>query len=348
MSEITFPRCSSCHSRRWASCTTSAASSSDAPRRRASPQSSRPRRSYRSAIRASSASADASPTADPSPCATSIPFRRRRDPKRSVAATSPQPIVTGSIPPDRSGSCGYHQRMHARVQFHRVAVAAVIAVLAAGFGTIARPASAAAALPAWTGGVNLYRSGVFTTQQTWRWCTAADVQIMRNIVFHQQDHSRDSQWRYYGYMRNHNRYDLPAADGVDPAGWAAGLRHLVDSRYHVVAKATFAEALHAAVTNLRKTQRPVGLLVAHGDHAWFLTGFTATADPAVTNRFSVTSVRVTGPLWGLQNSSFGYDMAPNTRLTRDQLHHFFTPWHYARIHMWWEGDYVSIQPLAGG
>src|SRR3954471_7440980 len=183
--------------------------------------------------------------------------------------------------------------MTARVRLERLAIAAVIAVLAAGFGTLARPASAAAALPAWTGGVNLYRSGVFTTQQTWRWCTAADVQIMRNIVFHQQDHSRDSQLRYYGYMRSHDRYDLPPADGVAPGGWAAGLRQFVDSRYHVVAKASFAEALHAAVRNLRKTQRPVGLLVAHGDHAWVLTGFTATADPAVTNAFSVTSVRVT-------------------------------------------------------
>jgi hypothetical protein len=236
--------------------------------------------------------------------------------------------------------------MAARVRLVRLALAAVIAVLVAGSAALAQPAPAAAALPAWTGGVNLYRTGVFTTQKTWRWCTAADVQIMRNIVFHQQDHSFTSQSRYYGYMRNHNRYALPPKDGVDPAGWAAGLRNFVDSRYHVVAKATFAEALHSAVTNLRKTQRPVGLLVAHGDHAWVLTGFTATADPAVTNRFSVTSVRVTGPLWGLQDSSFGYDMHPNTLLTRDQLHHFFTPWHYAPIRMWWEGDYVSIQPLA--
>jgi len=235
----------------------------------------------------------------------------------------------------------------ARLERRTTIFAVVVALLGVILAPVAVPSPAAAALPAWTGGINLYRTGVFSTQDTWRWCTAADVQIMRNIVFHQQDHSRDSQWRYYGYMRNHNRYDLPPADGVDPAGWAAGLRHLVDSRYHVVAKASFAEPLHSAVRNLRRTQRPVGLLVAHGDHAWVLTGFTATADPAVTNRFSVTSVRVTGPLWGLQDSAYGYDMAPNTRLTRDQLHHFFTPWHYARIHMWWEGDYVSIQPLAG-
>ena len=237
--------------------------------------------------------------------------------------------------------------MAARVRLERLARAAVVAVLVAGLAPLAMPTPAAAALPVWTGGVNLYRSGVFTTQYTWRWCTAADVQIMRNIVFHQQDHSRDSQLASYTYMRNHDRYDLPPKDGVDPAGWAAGLRRFVDSRYQVVASATFGEALRSAVKNLRKTQRPVGLLVANGDHAWVLTGFTATADPAVTNSFSITSVRVTGPLWGLQDRSYGYDMRPNTRLTPSQLHDFFKRWHYAPIRMWWEGDYVSIQPLAG-
>jgi len=226
----------------------------------------------------------------------------------------------------------------------RAALLVVIALLLAVGAPLARPAPAVA-LSAWTGGVNLYRSGVFTTQYTWRWCTAADVQLMRNIVLGREDHSRDNQERYYRYMRNHNRYDIPPADGVDPAGWAAGLRRFVDSRYHVVSSGTFKAALRSAVTNLRRTGRPVGLLVARGGHAWVLTGFTATADPAVTRQFTVTSVRVTGPLWGLQNRSYGYDMRPNTKLTRAQLRDFLTPWHYAGIRMTWEGRYVTIQPI---
>src|SRR5262249_37784526 len=89
--------------------------------------------------------------------------------------------------------------------------------------------------------------------------------------------------------------------------------------------------------------------VAHGDHAWILTGFTATADPARTSHFTVTSVRVVGPLWGLQNRSYGYDMPPDKRLTPSQLRGFFTPWHYARTRMAWEAKRVSIQatPASG-
>lgn len=230
----------------------------------------------------------------------------------------------------------------------RFAAGVVIAIALAvgGLGGLCAPPApvAAAGLPRWTGGVDLYRSGVFTTQQTWLWCTAADVQIMRNIVDHRRDHSRTAQQQYFNYMRRHDRYAIPVSDGVDPGGWAAGLRHYVDRRYRLVASGSFNAALRSAVRSLRLTRLPVGITVSHGNHAWVLTGFTATADPAVTSHFSVTSVRVVGPLWGLQSRSYGYDMRPDTRLTRSQLKRFFTPWHYAGVHMAWEGDWVSIQP----
>ena len=204
------------------------------------------------------------------------------------------------------------------------------------------------ALPRWTGGVNLYDAGVFSTQRTWIWCTAAGVQIMRNIVHDRSDQSRSRQQRYFRYMRAHQRYPIPLADGVDPTGWAAGLRRWVDPRYRVVASGGFRAALRSAVTSLRTTNRPVGIAVAHGNHAWVLTGFTATADPAVTDRFRITSVRVVGPLWGRQSRRYGYDMSPNTRLTRGQLRQFFTPWHYAGIPMAWEGRWLAVQAVDQG
>jgi hypothetical protein len=237
--------------------------------------------------------------------------------------------------------------MHVR---HRVArVARTIAVAAAILAVLVSPAIAprpviAAGLPAWHGGIDLYRTGAFTTQKTWQWCTAADVQIIRNIADRGADHSRSNQQRYFSAMRAHNRYAIPVSDGVDPAGWTYGLRHFVDSRYRLVASSSFNSALRSAVTGLRKTNLPVGITVGHGNHAWVLTGFTATADPAKTTRFTITSVRVTGPLWGLQSRSYGYDMRPDTKLTPKQLAGFFTPWHYAKIRMAWEGRWVSIQP----
>ena len=231
----------------------------------------------------------------------------------------------------------------------RASLALVLATLAAGAGVPApahaEDASPTSTIPAWRGGVNLYRDGAFATQRTWRWCTAAGVQITRNIVEGESDEARSRQDRYYRFMREHNRYPIRAEDGVDPAGWAAGLQRFVDDRYRLVASDSFAAALRSAVTSLRQTNLPVGLTVAHGNHAWILTGFTASADPLLTDDFRVTSVRVTGPLWGLQSRTRGYDMRPNTRLTAAQLETYFTRWHYARIRMAWEGQWVSIQPV---
>ena len=227
----------------------------------------------------------------------------------------------------------------------RLVLAVSLAVAALG-GTASSPDATASALSRWTGGIDLYRVGVYTSQKTWLWCTAADVQIIRNIVHHQADHSKSSQQRYFDYMRAHNRYRIPLKDGVDAAGWTAGLRHFVDSRYRMVASRSFDSALRSAVTNLRKTNLPVAITVMHGNHAWVLTGFTATADPAITTRFTVTSVRVVGPLWGLQNRTYGYDMRPDTKLTPSQLKGFFTPWHYTSVPMAWENRWVSVQPIA--
>jgi hypothetical protein len=227
---------------------------------------------------------------------------------------------------------------------------AFIVALSLGAGSMAAfgtsPAIAAdSTLPAWTGGLNLYREGTFTTQKSWLWCTAADVQIIHNIVEGANDHTISGQRRYFEWMRGQNKYALPLSAGVDPQGWTAGLRHFVDDRYRLVASRSFDSALVLAVTNLRRTNLPVAIAVAHGNHGWVLTGFTATADPLRTSSFRVTSVRVVGPLFGLQSKN-GYDMRPNTKLTTAQFRGFFTAWHYDPKPMIWDGLYVSIQPIS--
>ena len=181
-------------------------------------------------------------------------------------------------------------------------------------------------------------------QATWYWCTAANAQIMRNMKYHEADHSTADQSAYFSYMRAHDRYIIPISDGTDPQGWADGLAHFVDSRYRLVTYTSFDAALHDAVTRMRLTGLPVSLAVMHGNHAWVLNGFTATADPARTSDFTVTSVRVTGPLYGRQSVN-GYDMPPDTKLSTASFRNFFTPFHYARVHMVWEGRFITIQPI---
>jgi hypothetical protein len=181
-------------------------------------------------------------------------------------------------------------------------------------------------------------------QATWTWCTAASVQIVRNILLGQFDHSAASQGRFFAYMRTANRYQQPAHRAVDPQGFLAGLRHFVDPSYTLVASPTFDAAVRSAVTRLRLTGEPVALIVAAGRHAWVLTGFRATADPARTSDLQVESVRVVGPLYGRQSLN-GYDTPPDTNLSYAALRRFLLPYTFPLGVTPWTGRYLTLQAV---
>ena len=247
----------------------------------------------------------------------------------------------------RSTSSRWHALSGCALAIALVIGPAVVAATPPTTAAAGRAVPTATLLPAWDGRIDLYRDGVFTTQKSWLWCTAAGVQIVRNIVKRDDDHSTSGQRRYFEWMRSKNHYDLPESAGVDPQGWTAGLRHFVDDRYRLVASRSFASALQSAAANLRRTGLPVALTVSNGNHGWILTGFEATADPLLTDHFDVTSVRVVGPLFGRQSKN-GYDMRPDTELSARALRRFLTPWRYAPMAMKWDGRYVTIQPVAKG
>ena len=52
---------------------------------------------------------------------------------------------------------------------------------------------------------DVYRPGVYSEQATWTWCTAASVQIMRNILFAETDHSSAHQQQFFDYGPQRNR-----------------------------------------------------------------------------------------------------------------------------------------------
>ncbi len=205
------------------------------------------------------------------------------------------------------------------------------------------PVPAAGASP--PGGLmsfDVYRPGAYSEQATWTWCTAASVQIIRNILFDGAAHGGAEQGRFFASMRASNRYQQHAHRGVDPQGFLAGLRRFADPDYALVASPTFDAAVHSAVTQLRLTGVPVALLVARGRHAWVLTGFSATADPASTSRFRVVSVRVVGPLYGRQSIN-GYDSPPDTTLSYDAFRQFLLPYRFRLAATPWTGRFVTIE-----
>jgi hypothetical protein len=201
-------------------------------------------------------------------------------------------------------------------------------------------------LPRWTGAYNLYRAGVFSTQRKSSWCVAASIQMMKNVVLGQSDQSYANQETYMRSARSLDMYTAgDGAKGTDPAGWAAALRvHGAGTNYRVLEKSTFNAAVRAAARALRRTGKPVGLLVGHGSHAWVMTGFKATADPGMTSDYRVTHVYIMGPLYPRPKHD-GFDPAPNKRIDVDTLRsRFLTRYHDRLGPSRWDGSYVVILP----
>ena len=89
-------------------------------------------------------------------------------------------------------------RFHARLGLIAVLIGAWVTAVPTASGAVLSlesPGTVPTTLSDWNGGVNLYRNGVFTTQKSWLWCTAAGIQIVRNIVRNQEDHSTTTQRR---------------------------------------------------------------------------------------------------------------------------------------------------------
>ena len=85
-------------------------------------------------------------------------------------------------------------------------------------------------------------------------------------------------------------------------------------------------AIQAAAKALRTTNRPVGLMVWRGAHSWVMSGFTATADPAVTTKYTVTAVYIEDVWWPRHSNIWGDSRKPDSLVPVSKLPEDFKPW----------------------
>lgn len=194
--------------------------------------------------------------------------------------------------------------------------------------------------PHWSGGFNLYRKTAFVTQKDFRWCVAASVQMMVNIVRRRSDRTAATQQRMIRYAQASDHGPWGPGGGTDVTGWIAALRHFGAGKYRAVGARSAAAALRIAATAMRQTGRPAGMLVMDGRHAWILHGFESRTDPRKDRHAKITSVRVSGPLYPVQQKH-GYDLRPNTELSVRALAKYFRPSEVGAL----AGRYVVVVPI---
>ncbi|MGD0862614.1 MAG: hypothetical protein ABSA21_07610 [Candidatus Limnocylindrales bacterium] len=199
----------------------------------------------------------------------------------------------------------------------------------------------ASTLPAWTGTLDFYEPSDFASQATTTWCVAASSQMMLNMILGQSDSSSSSQATYIAYGQANDGASY--SQGTDPAGWVAILNRYGGAGYSVQRFTDSTSALKKAAIRMRLTNKPVGMLVWQGRHAWVMNGFSATADPATTSDFTITAVYVTGPLYPRPANASGYDQPPDTELTPGQLSKYFVKYYDSQVKTW-NGGYVLVMP----
>ena len=172
--------------------------------------------------------------------------------------------------------------------------------------------------------MNLYRKGDFVSQATKDQCVSAAMQIMLNIIGPSDDRSTQTQARLDDAGRGSSRTGAPGA--TEPKGWAAGLEQRGAGGYRIEVAPSRTKAILRAVTAIRATGRPVGLLVWRGAHSWVLHGYEATADPARWRPVRRHPLYVSDPWYPRISSIWGASRGPNARITPKQLEEDYLPW----------------------
>jgi hypothetical protein len=199
--------------------------------------------------------------------------------------------------------------------------------------------------------MNLYREGVFVHQADKLWCVAAAAQSMLNVIRHGEDGatpdtSTRTQRALYRRIVELTTWEDSHNGGTGPGGWAALLTEQ-GYPYEVRVFKTRNGALRAAATAVRETQRPVGILAWAGVHSWVLTGFTATADPAATRDFTVTTARVLDPWYPWVSDRWPRSERPNAPRDAADLEANFLRWQLASgPYEGRDGRYLLVVPIA--
>jgi hypothetical protein len=157
--------------------------------------------------------------------------------------------------------------------------------------------------------MNLAQRVDFVAQYTFEWCVGASLQMAWNMSTDGSRTSRADQQRLWEMARDRS---FSPFGGANPRGWVATLNELGIGPYVLVSLPTFDEAIRTAATAIRKTRRPVGLVMWRGRHAWMMSGFESTADPRHFDDFAVKRVRVHDPLYPHGSSVWGRSPKPNS------------------------------------
>ena len=182
----------------------------------------------------------------------------------------------------------------------------------------------------------------FVAQYTFEWCVGASLQMALRITDRSSDETRTTQQELWEMARDRS---FSPFGGANPRGWTAALNELGIGPYELVSLATYDEALRVAASALRATERPVGLVMWRGRHAWVMSGFEAIGDPAIHADFELTGIRVMDPLYPHGSTVWGASPEPNSVVSPEVLGRQFVLRDSTRVNLGVPPGYLLVLPV---
>jgi hypothetical protein len=193
--------------------------------------------------------------------------------------------------------------------------------------------------------IDLFDKDDFVSQARVDWCVPASILTMMHMIDPARGRKTPTQDELDRLARSLSSPRLRGA-GSEPEGWAKSLNRLGYGPYEVRAERTRAAAIAAAARAIRLTRRPVGLLIWRGAHAWVMSGFRATGDPAYTNDFAVTDIDVQDPWYPRVSSIWGPSRPPDATVRVGLVAEEYLAWRRPAVrYPEMDGQFVLVVPV---
>jgi hypothetical protein len=165
----------------------------------------------------------------------------------------------------------------------------------------------------------------FASEERKDWCAPAGIQMVLSVLgladtstaFQERMASRVGEWESARDSRNGD---------WGPGAMALALAAYGAPGFQVRAYDTRADALRDAAAAIERTHEPAILLAWRGAHTWVMTGYRATADPAIFANARVTGTYILDPWYPRNSSIWGPSDPPGTFQDASEMERNFLPW----------------------
>jgi hypothetical protein len=188
--------------------------------------------------------------------------------------------------------------------------------------------------------VNLYRPYVVVRQYTGYWCVPASAQAIVNIANGTSDRTYNTQARFAWHVNRFNKYTYPTR-GNDPRGWARFLDYWLPGELHYLDRSYNSQsaAIAGIADAIDRSNRPVGIVVDRGTHAWTVLGYRGTVVRGDPTSRVIEGFYVTGPLHTVRGK---IDPWPYRYMPLADFKLRFTRYHESTRAVVWEGKFVIV------